>query len=103
MHIITHLTYGSVIWFLQLTKAAQKTLYQLQKRIIRSVSGATFRLHCMTLFKKVQVLTIYDCVSVDNCKLVHRITSGQCAKPISNFFKTTNRQNNWQTAIVILS
>ena len=27
----THLTYGSVIWFLQLTKAAQKILYQLQK------------------------------------------------------------------------
>ena len=51
----------------------------------------------MPLFRKAQVLTIYDCVSVENCKLIHRITSGQCAKPISNFYMTTNRQINHQT------
>ena len=82
------MTYCVNAWFPLLTKAQQQSLYQLQKRIIRIVFHANYQTHVMPLFRKLNTLTINDMVSVENVKLMYRISNDMVSKPICNLFQT---------------
>ena len=48
----SNLTYRLAVWYPLLSKSTQNTLYIMQKRVVCSILGASFRQHCMLLFKR---------------------------------------------------
>ena len=86
----SYLMYGLFIWYPLLIKQHQNSLYLLQKRIIRILTGANFHQHCMPLFKKESILTIPDNVKLQNCKLVFALDRDVCPMAIQNLFEVRN-------------
>ena len=87
----SHLTYGLPIWYPLLSVKLQNSLYVLQKRIIRSMHCVNPLQHCMPLFKKSQ---IKDQLHMENCRLMHRVNSGDCPPPILNLYDFCSQQHN---------
>ena len=82
----SHLMYGMMTWFPMLSKFQQNRLYLMQKRLIRSLCSANYRQHCMPLFKKTAMLTVYDSLFLENCKLMYKIESDIAPIPIRNLY-----------------
>ena len=82
----SHLTYAATVWWSFLRKQQQDNLYLLQKRIIRSICNAPFRSHCMPIFKKLSILSIWDQMLLENCKLVFNIESDKCPISVLNLY-----------------
>ena len=80
------LTYGSLIWYPLPRKSQQSMIYLLQKRIIRSLSNASYNEHCMPLFKKLNILTLNDAAFHANCKFIFKLTHDAVPDPIKNMF-----------------
>ena len=84
------LNYGVNIWYPLLKQSERTKLYTLQKRIIRIVSKKAPLVHCMPLFKRINILTLPDMVLLENVKLMYRIDRTLIAYPIVNLFKKTS-------------
>ena len=91
----SHLTYGLLIWYPLLSINAQKSLFTLQKRLVRCLCSAPFRQHCMPLFKSLSILTLPDQMLVENAKLYHKIVHNECPTPIQNLYR--NVKSNYET------
>ena len=83
----SHLAYCLPVWYPLLKKSSQNSMYVIQKRIIRTMSGASPRDHCMPLFKKESILTLQGQALLDNCKLMYRINENTCPVSLLNMFK----------------
>ena len=82
----SHLTYCMPIWYPLLPNALQKTLTVLQKRIIRTLSKADMRQHCMPLYRDLRILTVHDSLYVENIVLCYRLFNQDCPQPICNLY-----------------
>ena len=82
----SHLLYGLPIWFPLLLKQNQDKLYLMQKRITRILSGANLRDHCMPLMRRQKILTIYDLLKLENCKLIFKIENNLSPVTVCNLF-----------------
>ena len=98
-----NLMYCATTWFPLLKATSQNSLYMLQKRLIRTLSNASFRQHCMHLYKRNNILILNDQVYVDNVKLAHRVKNKSCPIAIQYLFHSHNLYNtrNRNTAIPI--
>ena len=65
-YFYSHLTYCLPVWYPLLNQSSQNSLHVLHKRLIRAVSGAAYRQHCMPLFKKQKILMLRDQLTLDN-------------------------------------
>ena len=90
----SNLCYCLLLWFPLLKKKQQEALYVLQKRVIRALADAGPHQHCMPFFKRFEILTVYDQLWLENCKLIYRTTHIDCPVSISNLFESSNRQHN---------
>ena len=87
----SHLSYCMIIWFPLLTSAERDSLYKMQKRAVRIISGAKPLQHCMPFFKKEDIVTVHDQVLIENCRLVHRVVNKTCPSPLIFMLSPGNR------------
>ena len=80
----SHMYYGLPVWFPLLKRESQKTLFLLQKQIVRCINGVNFRAHCMPLFRKQVILTLEDQLKLNNCKLMFRVLNCTISKSNRN-------------------
>ena len=93
-HFYSRVAYGINIWFPLLKESERTLLYALQKRIVRIVNGSLPFAHCMTLFRKMKMLTLYDIVRIENAKLLYRVENSLILSSVSNLFlKVTHGYN----------
>ena len=90
----SQLTYGMLVWFPMLLKQQQNRLYLLQKHLLRSISLVGYRHHCMPLFKKHSILTVFDRLFVENCKLMYKIETNVVPIPIKNLYQISEHSHN---------
>ena len=82
----SHLSYCVLLWYPMLTMTAKNAIYVLQKRLIRTLTNAHFRDHCMPLFKSMKTLTVNDLVYKENVLFVQRIVNAEAPLPVINLF-----------------
>ena len=87
----SHLTYGLLVWWPMLSSTSQDMLIKLQKQIVRGICRVSINQHCMPLFKQKQILTIKDQLTLENCKLMHRVEYDQCPIMVRNLFNTHSK------------
>ena len=82
----SHLAYAIMIWFPLLSARSQNSIYLMQKRLIRALSNARLRDHCMPLFKKLGILTVNDLLYRENVLLMFRVVNCIAPVPVLNIF-----------------
>ena len=63
------------------------TTTRSESKIIEDILGANYTQHCMPIFKSQSIITVYDQVTLENIKLIHRIVNGNIAVSIANLFE----------------
>ena len=86
-HYFSKMSYGINIWFPLLKEPNRTKLKLLQKKIIRAVSCSRFNSHCMSIFKRYNILSIDDMVYLENVKLTFRVYNKLSPVPLNNLFK----------------
>ena len=89
-----HITYCLTIWWPMLTRTMQESLQKLQKRMIRSLCKMGYLSHCMPLFKKQEILTITDQVTVENCKIMFRVCKDDSPALVRNLYSLLDSKYN---------
>jgi hypothetical protein len=69
--IFPYLNYGLLAWG---TSAGK--LYKLQKKVIRIIANAKYNAHTQPLFKKHEILTINDTLSLQELKFIYKFEHG---------------------------
>ena len=82
----SHLSYCMHIWFPLLRKVEQNSLFVMQKCLVRLICGVPRTQHCMPLFKKEMIITLWDLIILENCKLMHRLCYNLCPRAIEKMF-----------------
>ena len=67
----SHLNYGNLLWGCTKTKYLNK-IECLQKRCIRNVALKGFRSHTEPLFKKLELLTVSDKITLSRSMFMHK-------------------------------
>ena len=91
----SHIVYNLIVWWPLLKRSHQNSIYVLQKRVIRSLHSAHFREHCMPLFKKSSILTVWDLVILENMKFMYKVHHEISPKPVRNLYE--KREMMYQT------
>ena len=86
----SHLTYGMNLWFPLISKMKQETLFKIQKRILRSIMRVGYRDHCMPLYKRLQILTLYDQLKFENLKQMYKLDRDLLPVPMKNMYVTNS-------------
>ena len=83
----SYLSYGLTAWYSNLSSSQQAGLFMLQKRVVRALGNATFRQHCMPIFRNLKILTLEDQYKLDNLKLMFRVSKNTAPLSIVKMFK----------------
>ena len=97
-----NLTYCAIVWLPLLRAPEQNALFLLQKQLVRTLSNAHIRQHCMPLYKKHNILMLKDQLILENVKLMHRIVNKNCPIALENLFgNQTNGYNTRNSNVII--
>ena len=86
-HYHSRIMYCLFVWWPLLSKKCQESLYILQKRVVRALCKAPTNEHCLPLFKREKILTIWDLATLEDYKLVYRVAKGISPLPIRRQYK----------------
>ena len=92
--------YGLIVWGNICRKPLLDTIYVLQKRLVRIICGKSYLDHSMPLFKKTEILTIYDQLKIENIKLIHRVVHHIAPPPVIHIFVTKYLRVNHRTKLI---
>ena len=93
----SHITYGLTLWGPMCTKAQSNRITLSQKKAIRSVDNAQYNAHTGPLFKKFNILTFADCVSLELAKLVYQASKSMFPMPVLNLFERAGDYHQYNT------
>ena len=79
------LTYACQIWGLSEKQFTNK-IFKIQKNDLRKRSRAGFNAHTTPLFKSLNILKVYDQITLLNCLFVHDYLNGKLPKSFYNTF-----------------
>ena len=87
--VYPHLTYGIILWGSTYDTYIHK-LFVAQKKIIRSMSRATYYEHCHPLFCNLKLLKLEDIYQLEVCKFMFKYVNNALPKQLCNIFKRTS-------------
>jgi hypothetical protein len=74
-----------------------KSIFVIQKRVIRNISKSRFKDHTPPLFKKLNALTIYDIASLQISQFMYKSNRQLLPLHFLNFFQTNSTVHNYNT------
>ena len=93
----SHITYGLTLWGPMCTKAQSNRMTLSQKKAIRSVDNAQYNAHTGPLFKKFNILTFSDCISLELVKLIYQTSKRILPLPVLNLFERAGDYHQYNT------
>ena len=93
-HFYSRLTYGIRIWGNSASKNGIKTIWRLQKRIVKLLDNKGFRDSPDPCFKQLKVLKLADIITLENVKLAFRVHNDLAPSPLMNLFDKQNRRKS---------
>ena len=94
--ILPHLTYGIVAWG-NANAYLLKRMSVLQKRAIRVISGSSYNSHTPPIFKKLNLMTLYDLFQLECCKIYAKFCIKALPQYITYQINTTVSDHNYPT------
>ena len=85
-HIHSHLIYAITAWGSMATQAHLKELKNLQKQCIRIINKTSTSSDITGQFEKLGILQLDELITLNLCKLGHKILHGNLPKPIAQIF-----------------
>ena len=87
--IYSHLSYGLVIWGNMISNTNMDSIQRLQNKCIKKIN--TREKQVQEIYKKYKLLRVKDILTLENCKLVHRVKHQEIPLQIENLFKTNQQ------------
>ena len=92
----SHLNYGNLLWGCTKTKYLNK-IESLQKRCIRNVALKGFRSHTEPIFKKLELLTVPDKITLSRSMFMHQYRHEKLPSSFSGLFSDVVNTDELQT------
>ena len=94
--ILPHLTYGIVAWG-NANAYLLKRMFILQKRAIRVISGSRYNSHANPIFKKLNLMNLYDLFQLECCKIYAKFCHKSLPPYITSQIETTSTEHSYET------
>jgi len=96
--ILPYLQYCAMVWVCNVSNQnTLKSIFVIQKRVIRNISKSRFKDHTPPLFKKLNALTIYDIASLQISQFMYKSNRQLLPLHFLNFFQTNSTVHNYNT------
>ena len=95
-HIHSHLIYAITVWGSMATQAQLNELKKLQKQCIQITNKTSPNSDVTGQFEKLRILRLDEEITLNLCKLGHKITQGNLPKPIAQIFNLSGGKNPTQ-------
>ena len=84
--VLPYFSYCNIVWG-STYQSRLKKLCILQKKIVRIISGASYRAHADPLFRDLKLLKLDDINALPQCNFVYKcVNDQQVPQPLRNFF-----------------
>ena len=87
--IYSHLSYGLIIWGNMISNTNVDSIQKLQNKCIKKINIR--EKHVQNIYTKYNLLRIKDILTLENCKLVHRLEHHEIPRQIETLFKTNQQ------------
>ena len=96
--IYPYLIYCNIVWASTYSSNLHKLLIT-QKKFVRIATSSSYLAPSAPLFKKLNLLSIYDINIVQSCAFIYKCTylSNILPRPFKDFFKTNSQIHNYNT------
>ena len=92
----SHLSYGLLAWGTASRTSIEK-LFLLQKKIVRIISGESYTAHTGPIFKKLEILNLWDLYDHSFAKFMFDFHHNNLPDVFSDYFVRTNEIHNYNT------
>ena len=92
----SHLSYGLLAWGTASRTSIEK-LFLLQKKIVRIISGESYTAHTGPIFKKLEILNLWDLYDHSFAKFMFDFHHYNLPDVFSDYFVRTNEIHNYNT------
>ena len=94
--IYPYISYGTLIWGSNY-KSRIQPIYKLQKRAIRAMTFPNFRTPNKPLFKRLEILNVFDLAKFQLCELAYRHSNSMLPDSFCNLFTGVDSVHNYNT------
>ena len=93
----SHIVYGLLIWGPMSAAGERSKIYKQQKKAVRIIHSAKFNAHASPLFKKYEILTINDLISLELGKFMFSYVHGDLPRPLLSLFESNSEFHSYNT------
>ena len=83
----SHFVYANIIWSCT-DSSTINSIFKLQKKAIRLISGSKFNAHTEPLFKKLEILPLPDLISYFKLQFMHRFVNSLLPASFHNMWQS---------------
>ena len=94
--ILPYINYGIIAWGSS-CKSNLENIYKLQKKAVRIMSKSNYLSHSAPLFKKHNLLNVYDAYYLELCTFMYKHSTNHLPEIFQNYFFTHNEIHNYRT------
>ena len=94
--ILPYINYGIIAWG-NACKGDLENIYKLQKKAVRILSNSNYLSHSAPLFKKHNLLNVYDTYHLEICTFMYKHFTNHLPEVFRNYFHTHKEIHNYCT------
>jgi hypothetical protein len=94
--ILPYINYGIIAWGSSCKTHLDK-IYKLQKKAVRNISNSHYLSHSAPLFKKYNLLNVYDSYNLELCTFMYKHATNQLPDVFQNYFDVRSALHNYNT------